>query len=357
MTRKSYNEITKAHHSIGLVCDSCGGAIGGQTTRNKETIRYFQKRGIQVNICDTYGLGRRKYIFLYYKLRSICKNNKDIIIVQARHAKIYIWPLLVHFKKKYGNRFFEMVVGGDDAQYLPSYPQILRAYEYIDKVYVETFLLKKQLQQIGIKNVVRMPSCIPVTTYVGEDIQFDFGKPLPICTLSRVCKEKGIEAAMEAVRLVHEKKGRQIYHLDIYGPIEKGYETEFAKLRKEYVQEATYQGFLDENLKIEKLHEYYLFLFLTEHKGEGFPAMLIDVFSAGVPVVCSNINAIPEIVEHERLGFVAHSPYVEQAAKYLAEAFDMPEKVYAMRKAALEEAPKYDIDVIWEQLWQDIMEP
>lgn len=342
--------------SIGLLCDSCGGKVGGQTTRNKELIKYFSKRNIQVNVCDTCGLGRRKYFFLYRKINRFCRYNPKIIIVQNRYSKGYMWPLLKNMQHVYHNQFFEMVVGGVEAQYLLKYPRVIRAYKVIKRVYTETFLLTEQFQQIGIGNVVRMPTCIPVMPYKGAEIGFNFEQPLPICMLSRVCKEKGIETAMKAVRIANQIIGRQAYHLNIFGPIEDGYESEFEHWLNEYRQEVSYQGFLEEEKKTEKLHQHYLFLFPTEHKGEGFPAMLIDVFAAGLPVICSDINALPEIVEHGRLGFVVHRPYAEQVAGYLEEAYHNTEKIYEMRKEALKEAGKYDIDVVWQQLWSDIME-
>ena len=55
-----------------------------------------------------------------------------------------------------------------------------------------------------------MPSPIP---YNGDLPEL---KPLPLCTFSRVMKEKGIEDAVYAVRTVNEHFGRTVYTLDIY---------------------------------------------------------------------------------------------------------------------------------------------
>lgn len=345
--------MENAERTVGLIYDSCGGAIGGQTTKNSEIMRYFSRKNISLDICDTYGMGRKRFFSLWRKIKRICKYNQKIIVIQGWSAKPYMWPVLWHMHCIYHNDFYELMIGGNESQYLPKYPWVMHAYKGFKRVYAETFLLTEGLQQIGICCATRLPNFISIKPHKREAVVFDFNRPLPVCTFSRICKKKGIEIAMKAVRMINQKYGRAIYHLNIFGPVEQEYEDEFAVLQKEFKQEASYGGYVNEENK-DKLHEHYMLLFPTEHEAEGFPAALIDAFSEGLPVICSDVSDLPKLVEHGRLGFVAQKPYVEQIASYLEEAYQMPEKIFAMRKEALHESQKYDADIVLKQLWNDI---
>lgn len=56
-------------------------------------------------------------------------------------------------------------------------------------------------------------------------------EPLPLCTFSRVMKEKGIEDAVNAVKSVNKYFGRVVYTLDIYGQVDSNQTGWFDNLR------------------------------------------------------------------------------------------------------------------------------
>lgn len=43
---------------------------------------------------------------------------------------------------------------------------------------------------------------------------------LRVCTFSRILKEKGIEDAIKAVKLVNDELGRDVFLLDIFGEVD-----------------------------------------------------------------------------------------------------------------------------------------
>lgn len=121
-------------------------------------------------------------------------------------------------------------------------------------------------------------------------------KPLKLCTFSRVMKEKGIEDAVKAVRIINEAAGSIIYTLDIYGQVDENYKEKFQKLTLDFPDYISYGGCVPFGESSEVLKNYYALVFPTYYEGEGFAGTLIDALAAGVPVVASDWKYNAEIV-------------------------------------------------------------
>ena len=59
-----------------------------------------------------------------------------------------------------------------------------------------------------------------------------FEKPYRLCTFSRVIKEKVIEDIVQVIEEINSKNEKNIYSLDIYGPIDSHYEDQFCRKKK-----------------------------------------------------------------------------------------------------------------------------
>ncbi|MGE5679273.1 MAG: glycosyltransferase family 4 protein, partial [Bacillota bacterium] len=109
--------------------------------------------------------------------------------------------------------------------------------------------------------------------------------------ISHVIKSKGIELIREAV-----KEFDNSYKFDIYGPI----------LNSEYSeadlvgQNLSYRGPLrsDEVLKVLNLYDVLL---LPSYR-EGYPGIIIEAFSLGIPVISTTLESVKELVEDRKEG-------------------------------------------------------
>ena len=119
---------------------------------------------------------------------------------------------------------------------------------------------------------------------------------LPLCTFSRVMKEKGIEDAFHAVKTINNNYGRIIFTLDIYGQVDSIQTEWFEKLKKQFPPFVKYKGVVSFNKSVEILKNYFALLFTTYYEGEGFAGTLIDALAAGVPVIASDWCYNAEIV-------------------------------------------------------------
>lgn len=127
-------------------------------------------------------------------------------------------------------------------------------------------------------------------------------EPLPLCTFSRVMREKGIEDAVHAVKAVNEHLGRTIYTLDIYGQVDSSQMEWFDDLISNFPSYVKYGGLVPYDKSVEVLKDYFALLFPTYYEGEGFAGTLIDALAAGVPVIASDWRYNPEIVEDGMTG-------------------------------------------------------
>ena len=139
-------------------------------------------------------------------------------------------------------------------------------------------------------------------------------RPLRLCIFSRILKEKGIDDAIEIVKLANRKSGEQRFFLDIYGRIEASYETEFCELTAENKTVCRYLGVKNAGAGPKVIAGYFALLFPTYYMGEGFAGTILDGFSAGRPVIANDWRYNSEIVEDGVNGFIYPYRDIDKAA-------------------------------------------
>ena len=146
-------------------------------------------------------------------------------------------------------------------------------------------------------------------------------EPLPLCTFSRVMKEKGIEDAVNAVKSVNKYFGRVVYTLDIYGQVDSNQTGWFDNLRGGLPYYIKYGGQVPFDKSVEVLKNYFALLFPTYYEGEGFAGTLIDALAAGVPVIASDWRYNGEIVIHEVTGKIHKTKREDSLIKALISVY------------------------------------
>ena len=122
------------------------------------------------------------------------------------------------------------------------------------------------------------------------------------CTFSRVTPEKGVDDAVSAIREAN-RRGTPC-GLDVWGPIEKGFEEHYAALFAESGDCVRYRGVLGWDDSLEQLSGYAMLLFPTFYPGEGFPVSVCECFRAGLPAIASDWRFNRELVEEGVTGFL-----------------------------------------------------
>jgi glycosyltransferase involved in cell wall biosynthesis len=108
--------------------------------------------------------------------------------------------------------------------------------------------------------------------------------------LGQVREAKGVGTLLEAARRLSTALS-----VDIYGPLYEPYSERTINERGQ--GKVRYKGVLSTEEVERVLFEYDALALPTFHETEGYPAVVLEAYSHGLPVVTTRWRAIPEIVD------------------------------------------------------------
>ena len=277
------------------------------------------------------------------------ENNANIIIFPAQNGIKFFVPICVLFNKLFHRKLHYVVIGGWLNEFLEHNYIIRNGLKEFSCIYVETNEMKKKLNKLGLQNVVVMPNFKQLQLLREEELVVPTDEPHKLCTFSRVMKEKGIEDAVKAVHLLNEEKGYTAYTLDIYGQIDSNQGEWFQNLQNQFPEYVTYKGLVEFDKSVEVIKDYYLLLFPTYYKGEGFAGTLLDAMAAGVPIIASDWKYNREII-NENNGFLFETHNVADMVEKITSVKDIENlKINCLREAH-KYSPQNVIQIILDRL-------
>ena len=312
--------------------------LNGQTIKTKNvTQALIDEYGVDsVGTIDTHG-GIAKLPIIFFKVLHASVVYKNMIMLPAHNGIKFFAPLLALLSKITSCKIYYVVIGGWLCSFLKEHKWLISKLRSFSGIYVETSLMKKELIDLGIKNVCIMPNFKYLNILRPEDLVYQYAEPFKLCTFSRVMKEKGIEDAIYAVKYVNEQLGRIAYELDIYGQIDDKYVQRFEKIKNSFPKYIRYCGMVDYDKSTELLKNYYCLLFPTRYYTEGIPGTIIDAYSAGIPVISSEWINIRDIIVENETGISFAFESVDELIDVLRDILDN-KKINIMKKSALKKA-------------------
>lgn len=221
-------------------------------------------------------------------------NRVDVITFHAsRSALISYTPILLLISKISGRPLVLRLFGGaieEEYEQLKSFRKwifrttILNA----DLLLVETKHLVSYFQKIGSKNIRWYANSRPVSeTPIQPKITASCRK---FIFLSRITEDKGMNVILESLPYLNPE-----ITIDVFGPLDDIYTAEkINNLGKSLI---TYQGVLTAEQVTEVLPRYDALILPTFYPGEGYPGVILEAYSHGLPVIATEWRAIPEIVD------------------------------------------------------------
>lgn len=279
------------------------GCFGGQSIKTVTLVNELIKKfGIKkINKVNTYNWKRRPISIFLACVKSIIKSENIIIMPANNGLKLFV-PLFSLLNKFFHRKLHYIVIGGWIAKFLKKHKYIKKRLDKFTGIYVETNSMKKDLNLIGLNNVIVLPNFKNIKIVDKQDIKYFKNPPYPLCTFSRVMKEKGIETAIAAIKKINSELGKVAFTLDIYGYIDKNYEEQFRKICEELPSFIRYCGIIEYNNTTETLKNYFALLFPTHFSTEGIPGTIIDSYCAGVPVISSKWDNFADIIDEGKTG-------------------------------------------------------
>lgn len=272
-------------------------------------------------------------------LFCMLRRAENILIMPAYKGLITMAPLLLLLNMTKHRGLHYVVIGGWLPEYLKKHFILWQVLRHFDGIYVETGSMKDSLQQMKFSNVQVMPNFKNLSITAESLLPRTFSEPLKLCTFSRVSEDKGIAEAAAAVTEANNRLGREAYRLDIYGKIDNPDWFEgFLAGQPSYV---SYGGVVEYSESVRVLGDYYLLLFLTFYKGEGFAGTVIDAMAAGLPILASDWHSNAEIIRDGETGFVVPTHSVESVCRILVDLAEHHETLYEMRVNCVRKAAVY----------------
>lgn len=325
-----------------------GKHLDGQTVKTRiiadELITQLGSENVACH--DTHG-GIRFLLRLPFVLLSMLIHSRNIIILPAQNSVLVVPPLLLLFNLLFRRRIHYIVIGGWLPDLTARHRFIAYVLRHLHSIQAETVSMQRRLMEQGFTNVHVMPNVKHLTILSETSLPQFSSHSYPLCTFSRVIREKGIDDAILAVKKCNEQLGYTAFTLDIYGQVENSKEQQewFANVTETMLDNTCrYKGTIAYDKSVEVLKDYYALLFPTYYEGECFAGTFLDAFSSGLPVIASDWHDNPDIVSDGTTGriFPVHS--VDALADILTEIAS--KDLSSMRHNCLKTAREYSPEAI-----------
>lgn len=322
---------------IGSICDK----MDGQTVKTKILYEELSKNtDWKIYIANTQNKSTNP-IKLLFQTILVIMCCKDIFILVSQNGAKFYFPILYYASKILKRRIYHDVIGGSPEDYIEYDPKNEKYLNSFMVNWVETKQMCKDLEKVGVYNAEELPNFKNLEVVSDENLVQTFADVIPLCTFSRVMKEKGIEDAIAAVEQFNKTYGRIVYRLDIYGLIEDEYKSQFEKILHESSDAIKYCGLVAYNKSVETVKKYYALLFPTFWFGEGFPGTIVDAFSSGVPVIATDWSANSEIIDNLKTGIIYPNDKMKSLYDCLVWAYENKNSMLNMRKECIVKAKEY----------------
>lgn len=225
----------------------------------------------------------------------------DIISYHASDRGMFLFgPLIIGLSKLVRKPIVVRIFGG-------SFGDFYQRQNKINRVIIRKFILSsnvvllqtrraiQQLQQHATGRLEWFSTYVRKTEQSADRVGHSQHGEEKVCErfifLGHLWRTKGLEIMLEAAPDL--PGGTSI---DIYGPLDEYTEDD---IRRRGMGRIRYCGFLTHSQVDAKLRTYDCLVLPTFHPGEGYPGVIAEAFSQGLPVITTQWLAIPEIVDEE----------------------------------------------------------
>ena len=309
-------------------------------------------KDIEIDKADTYYIKKNPAKFVVAFFRALFRNKK-IVVLLSEKGRRFLFPILYCFAKGFGKEIYHYAIAGQLAEETKTKAHWRKYLNSFKGNWMEGRNLVRELKGLSVENAVYIPNFKSLKILKAEDLVYSRQEPFRFCTFSRVMPEKGIEDAVSAVSQINRQFGRKRVALDIYGPVEKGYEARFEQLLKEN-SDVQYRGIADRNESTDILKNYYVLLFPTHFKSEGIPGTILDAYFSGIPVIARWWPLCDELIEHGKTGYVYPRNQPDQLISTMITAIDNPGITNRMKTACLQKSAFFSEEAVMKRIGEEM---
>lgn len=319
--------------------------LNGQTVKTKvvsSALSECLNRGT-LSYIDT-GVGILGILMLPLKLFYAALTCRHIVVLPAYKGVQVIIPLLAFFRLFFRFSIHYVVIGGWLPFYMDDKPILRTCLRHsVDYIYPETSVVVDALRKRGCRKIVRMPNFKKMKLVNPSEslLKNKIEGQLRLCTFSRVMRQKGIEDAVDAVRIVNEKLKKDVFSLTIFGPVWSTESDWFEGLKSRFPSYVKYGGAVPFESSVDVLQSFYALLFPTRFFTEGIPGTIIDAYAAGIPVISSRWESFSDVVEDGKTGLGYTFADVNSLVAVLLEVASEPCCLISMSPSCVRKAREF----------------
>lgn len=277
---------------------SGSGPIGGIIVLFEDFINSCNKNKINYKIIDTNKTSyNNKFMALFKIYISFFKNFRkfDHISIHGT-ANDYktIAPIVVFISKIFGKKVSLRKFAGSFYEVFENSNFLFKSIisftlRNTDFIFFETKFLVEKFKNFN-KEIYWWPNSRNKSLF---RVSKEFNKRFVF--ISQIKQSKGINGIISAAKRLDSS-----FIFDFYGPIlDDNFLNEVQNLPN-----VNYKGILSPDEVVSTLIKYNVLILPTYHDGEGYPGIIIEAFSVGMPVISSNWNSIPELISHKKNGLL-----------------------------------------------------
>ena len=263
---------------------------GGIIVLFEDLLTHFKKNNIAYIVIDTnkenYSNKLIAFLKIYFDVLKNIRQVTHISLHGTANDYLLIGPYVALLSNFFNKRLsLRKFAGNFDEMYNNSSPMKKSIFNYTlknsDINFFETKYLVSKFKKLN-DNTFWFPNVRPkpkITRKIAYKKRFIF--------LGQVKEEKGIKEILEASNILDDT-----YKIDLYGDMSPDMkEVDFSKYK------ANYKGALQVEQVLEVLAQYDVLLLPTFWKGEGYPGVIIEALSLGIPIIATKLRGIKEMVD------------------------------------------------------------
>lgn len=154
-------------------------------------------------------------------------------------------------------------------------------------------------------------------------------RPFTFVYLSNLVPSKGINIFLDSIELLNKKN--LIFKAKIIGKSSDNKFLNKIKKRINKIDNVKYMGPLYGKKKFLELSKSDVFVLPTSYTNENFPVSILESMSSSVPVIAPKIGGIPNIVDHNKNGFLIGTNISKNYSKYM-EIYIRKKKIHKKHK-------------------------
>ncbi len=339
-TRKIWNELSKGFDEYHILA---------RNNNNTYCFIFIKGNDIFLHLLPKIFNKSKSYFFTSFFLFYIIKKyNITHLLSQCPilggfngilASKLFKIPIMVEI---HGDIYFKYFFD-TKKHYMFSKSLTLFVWKNSTKVRSLSNKMSSDLNKIGVKkNIVLIPNRVDLTTFNNPKNNFNLKNPIRIISVGRFVEQKGFDVAISAINQLHNQINIEL--IFIGGGKLKNYLVSLAKGSSNI----KFYPWLSQKKLCEMLRTADLFIQPSKpFLGEAMPRTILEAMAMRLPIIATNVGAIPGILNNEENAILINPNSIEK----LKEAILRLVFENDLRKKIAEQAY---LDVITQYEWNHV---